>query len=64
MDKYGDYVSSSVTNPIGTNEGDKRVKRGGSWRNKAKECVVTFRGSADEKQRRIDYGLRLCLDAE
>jgi formylglycine-generating enzyme required for sulfatase activity len=30
-DWYGDYPSTSVTNPTGPSTGDLRVQRGGSW---------------------------------
>ena len=62
------YPAESVSNPNGPSEKvegkNDRVKRGGSWRCLVNDSslFVTFRGSANETQKRIDYGLRLCIN--
>ena len=43
QDWYGDYSSSSVTNPKGPSTGDFRVFRGGGWYSNAGSCRVSFR---------------------
>ena len=55
------YSPERITNPQGASSGTIHIKRGGSWQSDSTECLVTFRGSADEKDSRTDYGLRLCL---
>jgi formylglycine-generating enzyme required for sulfatase activity len=42
-DMYGEYSFLSQTNPQGAKTGDERVLRGGSWRNDAQCCSVSFR---------------------
>ena len=60
QDRFGSYVSSPQTNPIGGNSGSLRVRRGGSWHHDAWICRSSDRyGSAEY---RLSYlGLRLVL---
>ncbi len=61
QDWYGDYSSSSQTNPQGPSSGSIRVYRGGSWYYYARYCRVAFR-YGDGPGRRIGYlGLRLAF---
>ena len=61
-DGYGDYTSTSQTNPTGPNSGSSRVYRGGSWFYYAFACRVSGRGYTDETTLRgSDFGLRLVL---
>ena len=59
-DWYGNYSSSSQTNPTGPSRGCDRVERGGSWNGFARNCRpsdrirVLFDGD-------YDLGLRLVL---
>ena len=62
QDWYGNYSSSSQTNPTGPSSGSRRVSRGGSWYNSAKSCRVSNRygytpGSGDNY-----LGFRLAAD--
>ena len=60
QDWYGDYSSSSQTNPTGPSSRSARVIRGGSWDYNARFCRVSFRYYSDPT-RRLSMGLRLAL---
>ena len=61
QDWYGDYSSSSQTNPTGPSTGSYRVGRGGSWLHIACSCRSAFR-IYNAPDYRDDYlGLRLVL---
>ncbi len=47
QDWYGSYSSGSQTNSTGPSSGSGRVRRGGSWSNRAGYCRVSYR---------LDYG--------
>ena len=61
QDWYGNYSSSSQTNPTGPVSGSYRVYRGGSWVNLAGYCRVSNRGSITPGSSFTDLGLRLAL---
>ena len=58
-DWYGDYPSSSQTNPTGPSSGSRRVLRGGGWNYLAWCCRVAYRGGDDPGRRYDCGGLRL-----
>ena len=58
-DWYGNYSSSSQTNPTGDYSGPFRVYRGGSWNDDARLCRVSFRGRSTPGYRSIILGFRL-----
>lgn len=60
-DWYGDYSSSSQTNPTGPASGDYRVRRGGSWGDGVRDCRVSDRGSRGPTYRSGSLGMRLAL---
>ena len=60
-DWYGNYSSSSQTNPTGPSTGSYRVLRGGSWYGGAKYCRVSLRLNSDPGNGYFDYGFRLAL---
>jgi formylglycine-generating enzyme required for sulfatase activity len=60
-DWYGDYSSSSQTNPVGALSGSYRVFRGGSWVSNAKYCRVSLRFSDSPAFRDYYLGFRLAL---
>lgn len=61
QDWYGDYSSSSQTNPAGPSSGSIRVLRGGSWPLLAWSCRVSLRFKYTPDSRDISLGLRLAL---
>ena len=61
QDWYGDYSSSSQTNPAGPSSGSIRVLRGGSWYLLAWFCRVSSRLSSPPGNRVGSLGLRLAL---
>ena len=62
-DWYGDYSSSSQSNPTGPNSGSNRVLRGGDWYNSAENGRVSYRSC--ERYvitiHGVPFGLRLAL---
>ena len=60
-DWYGDYASSSATDPIGPPSGSIRVLRGGSWSYTAGYCRSAYRIRSNPSYRRSHYGFRLAL---
>ena len=60
-DWYGDYSSSSQTNPMGPNSGSCRANRGGSWFSSARYCRSSLRSGGAPGLRLNDRGLRLAL---
>lgn len=53
------YRNSASTDPKGPNKGEFRVKRGGSWFDRASELRVARRGAAIPSYGGYDVGLRL-----
>ena len=60
-DWYGDYSSSSQTNPIGPVNGSDRVIRGGCWGNRARDCRVSIRSFITPDLRSNYIGFRVVL---
>lgn len=60
-DWYGNYSSSSQTNPIGPSSGSYRVYRGGGWVGSAGGCRSSCRGNWAPGSRGSGLGLRLVL---
>ena len=61
QDRYGDYSSSSETNPTGPNSGSYRVLRGGSWISDAWLWRSSCRYYYAPSRRYYYLGLRLAL---
>jgi hypothetical protein len=61
-DWYGDYSSSSSTNPNGPIEGSSKVIRGGAWGSSPWLCRVTTRSVKGPDERSPLIGFRLALD--
>ena len=59
QDIYGDYSSGSVTDPRGASSGSYRVRRGGSWDNRARLVRSADRGLWGPDGRGSYVGLRL-----
>jgi len=58
-DKYGDYPSGSVTDPVGSSAGYRRIYRGGSWSIQPKFARVAHRAKDDAVFQDSDLGFRL-----
>ncbi|MCP4349951.1 MAG: SUMF1/EgtB/PvdO family nonheme iron enzyme [Desulfobacterales bacterium] len=61
QDWYGDYPSSDITDPTGSNKGSERVLRGGSWNYFARNCRTANRYGIDPGRRYGYVGFRLVL---
>jgi formylglycine-generating enzyme required for sulfatase activity len=61
QDWFGNYSSSSQTNPTGPNSGSNRVNRGGSWSLIAGLCRSSHRNNCTPSYRNSDLGFRLAL---
>lgn len=64
QDIYGPYEVENSINPTGVLTGEKRVRRGGSWRDNSNCCRVTFRSRFKPDERREWHGFRLALSCE
>ena len=60
-DWFGNYSSSSLTNPTGPNSGSYRVLRGGGWSRLARNCRASYRYGVAPGNGSLDDGLRLVL---
>jgi sulfatase modifying factor 1 len=58
-DGSSSYPSNSVMDPIGDEGSDKRVRRGGSWRNKPSALRVTHRSNSDPSRVSNACGFRI-----
>ena len=56
---WGDYASTTQTNPTGPSSGSNRVSRGGSWFCSAQYCRVAFRDDNTPTYSNGDLGFRL-----
>ena len=63
-DRYGDYSSSSQTDPQGSNSGEYRVLRGGSWGSFDTFCRVASRNGRNPNFRYYYFGFRLVLSQD
>ena len=60
-DWYGDYSSSSQTDPVGPSTGSIRVHRGGGWFSYAGSCCSIYRRGSSPSDRYSSLGLSLGL---
>ncbi len=60
-DWYGPYTEDAQTNPAGSEEGVRRVTRGGSWYSVDRDCRSTMRNYEGPRSRSYSLGLRLAL---
>jgi formylglycine-generating enzyme required for sulfatase activity len=60
LDWYSEhyYAQSPDRNPVGPQEGTRRVSRGGSWRHQVKASRAAHRSSLPPDYRYADYGFR------
>ena len=59
QDWYGDYPTGAVVDPQGSDTGDCRVLRGGSWINYARDCRSARRYGRSSERRLNYFGFRL-----
>jgi formylglycine-generating enzyme required for sulfatase activity len=59
FDGFSVYPSNSVVDPIGEPEADKKIRRGGSWRNKPSALRITHRSNSNPKRFSNACGFRL-----
>lgn len=60
-DRYGDYSSSSQTDPTGSSFGTGRINRGGSWIDLSNDCRSSSRSVNSRDRWFNNVGLRLAL---
>ncbi|MBR5978451.1 MAG: SUMF1/EgtB/PvdO family nonheme iron enzyme, partial [Verrucomicrobia bacterium] len=60
-DWFGDYPTSAVSDPTGTDTGSHRVGRGGSWGSDARYCRSAYRSDAAPGSRGSGLGFRVAL---
>lgn len=60
-DWLGDYPNGNITDPVGADSGERRVARGGCWRDSAERCRSARRDSDTPDARCDDVGLRLIM---
>ena len=58
-DFYEEYNINASFNPQGPKKGSRRVRRGGSYLDNAKCCLVTFRSRNSEDVKKTNQGFRL-----
>ena len=63
-DWYGQYPTDSVTDPLGSALGVKRVLRGGWWNGHARYSRSAIRGGSQPRLRDDTFGFRLCCSAQ
>jgi formylglycine-generating enzyme required for sulfatase activity len=60
-DWYGEYPVIGVVDPQGSQKGEYRVLRGGSWFEGSKFCRASYRGWSNPGNRQSYYGFRVIL---
>lgn len=58
-DWYGPYSDKDVIDPKGPQQGEKRIRRGGSWESRAKVCSSAARSDVLPDRGNKDTGLRI-----
>jgi formylglycine-generating enzyme required for sulfatase activity len=64
QDWYGPYLSSDIQDPLGPEDGDGRVMRGGSWGGMPSDCRSAYRAHLEEGCRRYGLGCRVVLQLD
>ncbi|MGH9940283.1 MAG: formylglycine-generating enzyme family protein, partial [Blastocatellia bacterium] len=63
-DWYGPYEQAGQTDPTGPVTGERRVARGGSWREYAARCRSASRNNLPPDHLADDVGFRVALDRD
>lgn len=61
---YGEYPQMDVVDPQGTEKGEFRVLRGGSWLNSPALCRSAYRDGMQPGLRYRNFGFRVCFSPE
>ena len=61
LDWWGDYPTSSVTDPTGSSEGEVRILRGGCWDSSVYDCRSACQNGYYPNYYSSNYGFRVCL---
>ncbi|MCB1777955.1 MAG: formylglycine-generating enzyme family protein, partial [Candidatus Competibacteraceae bacterium] len=64
QDWYGDYTQGPITDPTGSETGEGRVLRGGSWIRLGRYVRSAYRRRFDPGLRLVSFGFRLALGPE
>lgn len=62
-DYYGEYPSTTSSNPTGADEGELKIYRGGGWNDFAKNLRSSYRATLPSNQKSISVGIRLVRNA-
>jgi sulfatase modifying factor 1 len=62
-DWYGDYTSTSITDPVGPPAGSNRVARGGCWFSAASYCRSAYRFGSEPHDRDSYLGFRFLVQS-
>lgn len=58
-DWYGEYPAEAKTDPPGSREGTKRIRRGGGWESGARACSSAARSEVEPNREERQNGLRI-----
>ena len=61
LDYYGDYGSTTATDPVGALTGTARVVKGGAWSHYARSCRSAIRSYNSSTAAFSNQGFRLCV---
>jgi sulfatase modifying factor 1 len=62
-DRYGEYPTTEVTDPVGAESGMSRIFRGGNWCSDSWRCRSAYRGEGATNSFGDYLGFRLCAPA-
>jgi uncharacterized protein (TIGR02996 family) len=64
LDRFGHHDDSEVTDPIGPDDGDERVLRGGSWYAPPRYCRSAYRAHCSQTADNECMGVRVLMEWE
>ena len=63
-DRYGDYPTGPLTDPVGSALDSERVYRGGDWDHWPSSCRSAYRYHLNKRMQDFDLGFRICLPVQ